>query len=61
MERDSKAYSKLGSMQWVGEQVDYASEIRRLVTLAGVSDEAIERIVRLTFITGILNHISINL
>lgn len=31
-----KAYNKLGNVRWMGEQVvDYANEIRRLVTLAG--------------------------
>lgn len=43
-----KAYSKLGNGKWTGEQVDdYASEIRRLITLVRVSGEAMEKIVRL--------------
>lgn len=62
MERAFKVRSKLVSMKWMGEQIDdYASEIRRLVALAGFSSEAMERIVRLVFVTGFPDHISISL
>lgn len=47
-------------MKW--KQVDvYASGIRKLVALAGISGDAMERIVRLAFVTGFLHHISISL
>lgn len=49
-------------MKWTGEQVgDYASEIRRLAALAGVSGGAMERMVRLAFVTGFPDDISISL
>lgn len=43
-----KAYNKLRSMTWTEEVInDYGNEIWRLIALAAVSGEAMDRIVRL--------------
>ena len=56
------AYSKLTSMSWTGEAVDvYATEIRRLVGLAGFTGTEAERLVRLTFVNSMPESISIEL
>lgn len=56
------SYSRLGSLKWVGEQVDvYANEIRRLAGLAGFTGEGLERIIKLTFVNGFPDQISVAL
>ena len=56
------SYSRLGSLKWVGEQVDvYANEIRRLAGLSGFKGEGLERIIKLTFVNGFPDHISVAL
>lgn len=56
------AYGKLVYMRWTGEQVDvYANEIRRLAGLAGFKGEDLERIVKLTFVNGFPDRISVEL
>lgn len=53
------AHRKLVQMRWTGEQVDvYANEIRRLAEFTG---ENLERIVKLTFMNGFPDSISIEL
>ena len=49
-------------MKWTGEPVDvYANEVRRLAGLAGFSGDGLERIVKLTFVNGFPDNISIEL
>lgn len=56
------AHSRLAGTKWVGEQVDvYANEIRRLAGLAGFSGDGLEQIVKLTFVNGFPDSISIAL
>lgn len=56
------AYRKLVQVKWTGEQVDvYANEIRRLAGLAGFTGESLERLVKLTFVNGFPDSISIEL
>ena len=56
------AYGKLMHVKWVGEQVDvFANEIRRLAGLAGFTGESLERIVKLTFVNGLPEHMSVEL
>ena len=56
------AYSKLISMTWTGEAVDvYATEIRRLVGLAGFTGTEAERLVRLTFVNSLPESVSVEL
>ena len=56
------AYGKLVRVRWTGEQVDvYANEVRRLAGLAGFVGESLERIVKLTFVNGFPDYISMEL
>lgn len=57
-----EAYGKLKGLRWAGEQVDvYANEIRRLAGLAGWKGEGLELAVKLAFITGFPDRISMEL
>ena len=56
------AYAKLTSMKWGGEEVDvYANEIRRLAGLARFEGPSLEHIVKLTFINGLPEYMSVQL
>lgn len=56
------AHGKLSRMRWTGEQVDvYANEIRRLAGLAGFTGDGLERMVKLTFVNGLPDSISVEL
>ena len=56
------AYAKLSSMKWGGEEVDvYANEIRRLAGLARFEGPSLEHIVKLTFINGLPDYMSVQL
>lgn len=56
------AFAKLVQLRWTGQQVDvYANELRRLAMLAGFVDEGLEQIVRLSFINGFPDSISVAL
>ena len=56
------AYSKLLSVRWSGEAVDvYANELRRLAGLAGFEGDALEHIVKLSFIHGFPDDIGVEL
>lgn len=57
-----EAYGRLIGLKWTGEQVDvYANEIRRLAGLAGWKAEGLELSVKLAFITGFPDRMSIEL
>ena len=57
-----EAYGKLVRMKWAGEPVDvYANEIKRLAGLAGFFGEGLDRIIKLTFVNGFPDNISIEL
>ena len=48
------ACAKLVKFRWSGEKVDvYANEIRRLAGLAGLEEDGLENVVRLTYINGL--------
>ena len=54
------AYAKLSSMKWGGEEVDvYANEIRRLAGLARFEGPSLEHIVKLTFINGLPDYMTL--
>ena len=56
------AYDRLGKLRWTGEQVDvYANEIRRLAGLAGFCGEGLERIIKLSFVNGFPDTVSVAL
>ena len=56
------AYSKLIKMKWTGEPVDvFANEIRRLAGLAEFEGEALEKIVKLSFVNSFPESISVEL
>ena len=56
------AYGKLIGMRWSGESVDvFANELRRLVGLAGFSGTGLEQAIRLAFIHGFPDDISVEL
>ena len=56
------AFGKLRDMKWSGEQVDvFANDIRKLAGLAGLEGEGLERVVKLTFVNGFSDNISIRL
>ncbi|KAK7068035.1 hypothetical protein SK128_000620, partial [Halocaridina rubra] len=49
-------------VKWTGEQMDvFAIEVRRLAGLAGFIGAALEKIVKLTFVNGFPEHISVAL
>lgn len=57
-----EAYGKLKGLRWKGEQVDvFANEIRRLAGLAGWKGEGLELAVKLAFITGFPDRVSVEL
>ena len=56
------AFAKLVTMRWRGESVDvFANEIRRLAGLAKFEGEGLENVVKLTFVNGFPDTISIAL
>ena len=56
------AHAKLSSMEWGGEEVDvFANEIRRLAGLARFEGPYLEHIVKLTFINGLPDYMSVQL
>ena len=56
------AHAKLSSMKWGGEEVDvYANEIRWLAGLARFEGLSLEHIVKLTFINGLPDYMSVQL
>ena len=56
------AYSRLTNLRWAGEPVDvFATEVRRLAGLSGLVGVGLETVVRLAFIRGFPDHISIEL
>ena len=56
------SHAKLSSMKWDGEEVDvYANEIRRLARLARFEGPSLEHIVKLTFINGLPDYMSVQL
>lgn len=56
------AYGKVVRLKWAGEPVDvYANEIKRLAGLAGFSGEGLDRLVKLTFVNGFPDSVSIEL
>ena len=56
------AYGKLVRLKWTGELVDvFAHEVRRLARLAGFTGVGLERTVKLTFVNGFPDHISVEL
>ena len=49
-------------IKWAGERVDvYANKIRQLVGLAGFKGDELERLMKLAFVTGFPDIISIRL
>lgn len=57
-----EAYGKLKGLRWTGEQVDvFANEVRRLAGLAGWKGEGLELAVKLAFITGFPDRVSVEL
>ena len=57
-----EAYGQLKVLTWRGEQVDvFANETRRLAGLAGWTGEGLELAVKLAFITGFPDHVSVEL
>ena len=56
------AFRKLSSKRWDGEQVDvFANELMRLGGLAGFCGEALEKMVKLTFVNGFPDNVSCEL
>ena len=56
------AHAKLSNMKWGGEEVDvYANGIRRLAGLARFEGLSLEHIVKLTFINGLPDYMSVQL
>ena len=56
------AYRKLTMIRWAGEHVDvYANKIRQSVRLARFRGDGLERLTKLTFVTGFPNTVSIRL
>ncbi|XP_036360125.1 uncharacterized protein LOC118764022 [Octopus sinensis] len=57
-----EAYARLSRTRWTGEQVDvFADELRRLAKLAGYEGESLDRTVRLAFVTGFPDNMSVEL
>ena len=49
-------------LRWLGEPVDvFANDMRKLARLAGFEGESLERLVRLNFVNGFPEHISVEL
>ena len=56
------AFGKMTRMKWAGEPVDvYANEIRRLAGLSRFSGEGLDRVVKLTFVNGFPDNVSMEL
>ena len=56
------AFSKLKNIKWTGEQVDVlANDIRKLARGCGLKGDALEQLVKLTFITAFPDSISVEL
>lgn len=56
------AYAKLVKVKWTGQPVDvYANDIRRLAGLAGFAGVGLENVVRMTFVNGLPDTVSIAL
>ena len=56
------AYRIVTMIRWAGERVDiYANKIRQLVGLAGFKGDGLERLTKLTFVTGFPDTVSIGL
>ena len=56
------AFGKMARMKWAGEPVDvYANEIRRLAGLSGFSGKGLDRVVKLPFVNGFPDNISMEL
>ena len=57
-----RAYSKLRELKWAGEAVDvFANELRRLAKLCGLRGEGLEQVVKLGFVMGFPDSISVEL
>ena len=56
-----EAYRKLKGLRWTGEQVDVYANERRLAELAGWKGKGLELGVKLPFITGSPEQISMEL
>ena len=57
-----EAYNKLRKVTWTRELVDmYAAEIRRLAGLVGYTGQSLEKTVKMAFVSGFPNHISMEL
>ena len=56
------SFSKLKAVKWTGETVEvYANNIRKLARGAGLKGEGLEQVVKLAFITGFQDSISVEL
>ena len=56
------SFSKLRVIKWAGEQVEiYANNIRKLARGAGFEGDGLEKVVKLSFITGFPDSISVEL
>ena len=56
------AYSKLRESRWTGEPVDvYANELRRLARTCGLEGDGLDQVVRLAFVTGFPESVSVEL
>lgn len=56
------AYGKLTQLRWSGEQIDiFATEARKLASLAGFVGAGLEKAVKLAFVTGLPNSVSVEL
>ena len=56
------AYRKVTMIKWAGERVDiYANKIRQLVELAGFKGDGLVRLMKLVFVTGFPDTVSIGL
>ena len=56
------AFNKLKQLAWTGESVDiYATELRKLAKESGLTSTALEHTVRLAFVTGMPESVSVDL
>ena len=56
------AYSKLRASKWVGEPVDvFANELRKLGRECGLTGTGLEQVVKLAFVTGLPDGVSVEL